>query len=125
MHFFIDFITKFFSWRGFLVTTRISYAVYLTQFPIFFYNVGQTRSAEHYGFLRMTINWNEYIFIFLTSYLLTVLFESPFSHLKKLIFRTGSTKAKSPSTDNVHNNNNSPLVSDSNLTKNDDNKKTC
>lgn len=56
--FYLDAITEFFSWKGFLVTTRISYAVYLTQFPIFFYNVGQTRSAEHYDFIRMTVIFN-------------------------------------------------------------------
>ncbi|XP_063706350.1 nose resistant to fluoxetine protein 6 [Culicoides brevitarsis] len=116
-------VTKFFSWKGFLVTTRISYAVYLTQFPIFFYNVGNTRTAEHYEFLRMTINWNEYFFIILTSYLLTVLFESPFSNLKKLIFRTKRINNKVILTEN--NNSSSPDSSIATITNEENIKKTC
>lgn len=34
------------------------------------------------------LNWNEYLWILFTSYVLTVLFESPFTNLKKLIFST-------------------------------------
>nr|CAD7569101.1 unnamed protein product [Timema californicum] len=35
-------------WKGFVVFTRVAYAVYLTQFPIFFYNVGTTRHSHYY-----------------------------------------------------------------------------
>lgn len=38
------------------------------------------------------LNWNEYFWILFTSYLLTVLFESPFINLKKLIFPTQPRK---------------------------------
>lgn len=48
-------ISRFFAWRGFMVTTRLSYAIYLTQFPVFFYNVGVTRTSEFYNFIRMTV----------------------------------------------------------------------
>lgn len=51
------FLNTIFSWRGFLVTTRISYAIYLTQFPIFFYNVGQIRTADHYEVLRIMVSF--------------------------------------------------------------------
>ncbi|XP_014232927.1 O-acyltransferase like protein-like [Trichogramma pretiosum] len=75
-------LSRAFSWRGFLVTTRLSYAVYLTQFPVFFYNVGQTRSAEYIGFIRMLLNIKELIWILLTSAILTLLFEMPFQNLR-------------------------------------------
>lgn len=47
--------TGLFAWKGFLISTRLSYAIYLTQFPVFFFNVGQTRTAENYGFFRMLV----------------------------------------------------------------------
>lgn len=50
-------LSRFFSWKGFMITTRLSYAIYLTQFPVFFYNVGRTRTAEFYEFIRMTVSW--------------------------------------------------------------------
>lgn len=36
------------SWKGFQVFTRISYGVYLVQFPVFFYNVGATRHVNEF-----------------------------------------------------------------------------
>lgn len=47
------FLTRVLSWRGFQVFTRISYSFYLTQFPVFFYNVGQTRSSEYYTIFQL------------------------------------------------------------------------
>jgi len=49
-------LNRLFSWRGFLVTTRISYAIYLTQFPIFLFNVGQVRTANYYEFFSTTVS---------------------------------------------------------------------
>ncbi|KAL5276597.1 hypothetical protein ACFFRR_002050 [Megaselia abdita] len=40
--------TNFLSWRGFQITTKLSYSVYLTQFPVFFFNVGRRRHVHHY-----------------------------------------------------------------------------
>uniref|UniRef100_A0A1Q3FR05 Nose resistant-to-fluoxetine protein N-terminal domain-containing protein n=2 Tax=Culex tarsalis TaxID=7177 RepID=A0A1Q3FR05_CULTA len=83
-------LIELFSWRGFRVTTKISYAIYLTQFPIFFFNVGRVRSATHFNFVSMVLlDLTEYIVIFAASYLLTVLFEVPFSNIKKLLFDNG------------------------------------
>ncbi|KAG5314333.1 NRF6 protein, partial [Acromyrmex insinuator] len=92
------FLNKIFSWRGFLVTTRISYAVYLTQFPIFFFNVGQTRTADHYEFLRIMLNLKEIGGILLISIVLTLLFDTPFQNmrnyiLKKPVYKKNITKS--------------------------------
>ncbi|XP_055388421.1 nose resistant to fluoxetine protein 6-like isoform X2 [Condylostylus longicornis] len=43
-----NFVTKFLSWKGFLISTKLSYSLYLTQFPVFFYNVGRRRNGDFY-----------------------------------------------------------------------------
>lgn len=43
-------VSSIFSWKGFMVCTRLSYTFYLTQFPVFFYNVGSNRTALEYSF---------------------------------------------------------------------------
>lgn len=48
-------ISDILSCRVFLITTRLAYAVYLTQFPIFFYNVGRTRHSDYYNFITSTV----------------------------------------------------------------------
>lgn len=50
------FVSDILSCRVFLITTRISYGVYLTQFPIFFYNVGTTRHAGYYNLIPTMVN---------------------------------------------------------------------
>lgn len=48
-----------FSWRGFQVSTKLSYAIYLTQFPVFFYNVGRRRHVHHYyNFVSIIVSSN-------------------------------------------------------------------
>lgn len=41
--------TAFVEARVFKFFNKIAYSVYLTQFPIFFYNVGIQRHAEYYS----------------------------------------------------------------------------
>ncbi|XP_024941445.1 nose resistant to fluoxetine protein 6 isoform X2 [Cephus cinctus] len=88
-----DWLTRLFAWRGFLVSTRLSYAVYLTQFPVFFYNVGQTRSAEHYEFFRMLFNVSEFLWIIITSVILTLLFDTPFQNIKNYFLKKSKNTA--------------------------------
>jgi hypothetical protein len=47
-------------WRGFQVFTKISYAVYLTQFPVYFYNVGTARYSGHATVKDLVTNYNNY-----------------------------------------------------------------
>ncbi|KAM7348279.1 drop dead [Cochliomyia hominivorax] len=87
-------ITRMFSWRGFQVSTKLSYAIYLTQFPIFFFNVGRRRHIHHYyNFVSIILDTNEYICIFLASVALTVLFDAPFQNIKKLLMNRPSSTA--------------------------------
>ncbi|XP_016953026.1 O-acyltransferase like protein [Drosophila biarmipes] len=81
-------LTRLFAWRGFQVSTKLSYAIYLTQFPVFFFNVGRRRHIHHYyNFVSIILDTNEFISIFLASVALTVLFDAPFQNLKKLLIK--------------------------------------
>ncbi|XP_018325878.1 nose resistant to fluoxetine protein 6 [Agrilus planipennis] len=80
------------SWRGFLFTTRISYTVYLTQFPVFFFNVGVTRHSDYYGFFLKNINIKETFWIILLSTILTLLIEMPFNNIRNIVFSKQRTK---------------------------------
>ncbi|CAK9807752.1 Nose resistant to fluoxetine protein 6 [Anthophora plagiata] len=79
--------SRFLAWKGFLITTRLSYAIYLTQFPIYFYNVGRTRSAEHFEFFSMQFNLNEFLWIVASSITLTLLFDTPFQNIKNYLMK--------------------------------------
>ncbi|XP_017782884.1 PREDICTED: nose resistant to fluoxetine protein 6-like [Nicrophorus vespilloides] len=89
-----SFISEMFAFRYFKLWTKISYTVYLTQFPIFFYNVGTLRHSEYYQFIPKNLNILELICIFGLSSLLTLLFETPFQNIKNIIFR----KKRAPET---------------------------
>ncbi|KAF5307726.1 hypothetical protein FQR65_LT06597 [Abscondita terminalis] len=80
-------IGRILSHKIFLITTRLSYAIYLTQFPIFFYNVGVTRTPEHYNFINKTFNIAEMLWIIFFSVILTVLFENPFQNIRNILFK--------------------------------------
>ncbi|KAK9890490.1 hypothetical protein WA026_010571 [Henosepilachna vigintioctopunctata] len=83
---------KFFSWPGFSLWTNISYTVYLTQFPIFFYNVGTIKSPEQYSFWRTNINIHEIFAIIASSVVLTLLFEMPFQNIRNIILKKDRRK---------------------------------
>ncbi|VVC30375.1 Nose resistant-to-fluoxetine protein, N-terminal,Acyltransferase 3 [Cinara cedri] len=75
------FVSSLFSWKGFMVFTRLSYTVYLTQFPVFFYNVGSNRSALEYHF-GLIVNIQEFLAIVIVSVLLTLSVEMPFNNIR-------------------------------------------
>ncbi|KAK0172238.1 hypothetical protein PV328_005583 [Microctonus aethiopoides] len=81
-------ISRFFAWRGFIIWTRLSYAIYLTQFPVFFYNVGQTRNPHHFAFIRLMFNIPELMFIIITAVILTLLVDMPFQNIKYYLLKT-------------------------------------
>ncbi|XP_077294214.1 nose resistant to fluoxetine protein 6-like [Arctopsyche grandis] len=76
----------FLSWGGFKVCTKIAYGIYLTQFPIFFYNVGIQRHSDFYR-LQMMINIPELCAILISSTVFTLLIEIPFNNIHKLLFK--------------------------------------
>lgn len=88
------------------IFTKLSYAIYLTQFPIFFYNVGKVRNAEYFEFIKIMVseseapskrlpnffsfqqqyNVEEFTSIVICSLALHLFIEAPFNNLRKLIF---------------------------------------
>lgn len=114
---FLAIVSNILSCRLFLITTRIAYAVYLTQFPIFFYNVGTTRHSGYYSFIPSMVIIFKYIsFLILTlivlnfflkgnlweilcilviSAVLTLLFDTPFQNIKQYLLRRKPINADS------------------------------
>uniref|UniRef100_S4NN86 Drop dead n=1 Tax=Pararge aegeria TaxID=116150 RepID=S4NN86_9NEOP len=72
---------------------KIAYGVYLTQFPIFFYNVGVQRHSEHYTPLLL-FHVPEMAAVFLISILATVAIEMPFNQVYRIYFGKSQTKLK-------------------------------
>ncbi|KAK6620386.1 hypothetical protein RUM44_006787 [Polyplax serrata] len=77
---------KLTSSKYYLIWTRLSYSVYLTQFPIFFFNVGLQKHPQQYS-IFLLVNVLEYLSILLASVMLTLLFDLPFVNLKKLLIQ--------------------------------------
>jgi hypothetical protein len=101
---FSDAFTRFFEWRGFLISTKLSYGIYLVQFAVFHYNISKVRNSKHFGIIKSVVsddklrqfsenkllkfqaNTNEILWIIFASALMTLFFDLPFGNLKKLIF---------------------------------------
>ncbi|EFA04173.1 O-acyltransferase like protein [Tribolium castaneum] len=84
-------VERFFSWPPFSLWTKISYTVYLTQFPVFFYNVGITRTTQHYGFFKILLNLQELAWVWFLSVVLTLLIEMPFQNIRNIVFKKERT----------------------------------
>jgi hypothetical protein len=107
-----DPIVRFFSLKYQRIFTKLSFAIYLTQFPIFFYNVGKVRNAEYFEFIKIMVsnkkllfcvhvyhmylfvcvfvhvqyNVEEFSTILISSIVLHLLIEAPFNNIRKIIF---------------------------------------
>ncbi|XP_046978716.1 nose resistant to fluoxetine protein 6 [Vanessa cardui] len=79
--------------RIFKFFNKIAYAVYLTQFPIFFYNVGIQRHSEYYTPMLL-FQLPEMMVILVVSILTTVAIEMPFNQVYRIYFGKSQTKLK-------------------------------
>lgn len=77
--------TRLLEWKGFLITTRFSYAFYLIQIPIFQLSIANTKDIRYYDASSM-INLNEIFVISVASIFMTLFIEAPFCNIKKLLF---------------------------------------
>ncbi|KRT78515.1 Acyltransferase, partial [Oryctes borbonicus] len=67
--------------------SKISYTVYLTQFPVYFYNVGTTKHSDEFDVIRKHLNFLELFWIIACSVLLTLLIELPSQNIRDWIFK--------------------------------------
>ncbi|XP_043267345.1 uncharacterized protein [Venturia canescens] len=80
-------INKILSSSWMILFSRISYAVYLCQFAIFFYNVGTTRYSSDVQFHRF-IDPYEAISVALVSVVLTLLIDIPMQEVKNVMMES-------------------------------------
>ncbi|XP_018359390.1 PREDICTED: uncharacterized protein LOC108758780 [Trachymyrmex cornetzi] len=80
-------VNRFLSSYWFMIFSRISYAVYLTQFAVFFYNVGTTRFSTEFQLYR-AIDPLEVAIVIVASVVLTLLFDLPMQEVKSVIMES-------------------------------------
>lgn len=70
-----------------VIFSRLSYAIYLTQFAVFFYNVGTTRFSSEFQ-LHRAIDPLELVIVIAASVVLTLLFDLPMQEVKSVIMES-------------------------------------
>ncbi|GLH06366.1 Nrf-6_4 protein, partial [Gryllus bimaculatus] len=86
------YLNTFLSIKPLVIFSRISYAVYLTQFAVFFYNVGVTRTSEQFTILK-GIDPVEFIVVIALSVVMTLIFDFPMQEIKNILL-TSDTRSK-------------------------------
>ncbi|KAF6203729.1 hypothetical protein GE061_002063 [Apolygus lucorum] len=89
------FISDLASWKGFQITTRLSYTFYLTQFPVFFFNVGRNLYSEAYSF-QLLFDVKETVAVVLASIVLTLMIEMPFQNLRSMMLKKPASQPIEP-----------------------------
>lgn len=90
-------VNRFLSNYWFIVLSRISYAVYLAQFAVFFYNVGTTRYATEFTLYR-AIDPLGTIVVIGISIVITLLLDFPMQEVKNVVMEcTDGSFADAPS----------------------------
>ncbi|XP_015174499.1 PREDICTED: uncharacterized protein LOC107065378 isoform X2 [Polistes dominula] len=80
-------LNKFLSNYWLVVFSRISYAVYLAQFAVFFYNIGSTRYTSEFS-LYKPVDLIEVLVVILVSIVITLLFDFPMQEVKNVIMES-------------------------------------
>ncbi|XP_076182322.1 uncharacterized protein LOC143154256 [Ptiloglossa arizonensis] len=83
-------INRFLSNHWLVIFSRITYAVYLTQFAVFFYNVGTTRYSSEFQLYR-AIDLMEAATVVAVSIVLTLFFDLPMQEIKNVIMESTDT----------------------------------
>ncbi|XP_012279601.1 uncharacterized protein LOC105699306 [Orussus abietinus] len=90
------FLNDLLSSHWLVVFSRISYAVYLTQFAVFFYNVGTTRYSTEFNIYSI-IDPLEFGTVIAFSIVLTLLFDIPMQEVKSVIMECTDGLVMGPS----------------------------
>lgn len=53
---YLDLLTNVLEWKGFKVTTRLSYNFYLVQFVVFYFNTGTARGSTFYNLTKTAVS---------------------------------------------------------------------
>jgi hypothetical protein len=80
-----DLINSFLSSKPLIVISKLSYAIFLIQFLIFFYTVGVTRDTETFK-LSALLNRMEIVYMVFGALALTLFIDIPMQNLKRIIF---------------------------------------
>lgn len=80
-------MNKFLCNYWLVVFSRVSYAVYLTQFAVFFYNVGTTRYSSEFDIHR-AIDPLEALTVVTVSVILTLFFDLPMQEIKNVLMES-------------------------------------
>ncbi|KAF8788783.1 Nose resistant to fluoxetine protein 6 like protein [Argiope bruennichi] len=95
-------ITSILSWEAFVPFSRLTYMAYLIHPIIQFIYIGSTRTVietTHRAFVFIYLS--NVVLAFMCAYFFSLLFESPFMALEKVLLRTGRNFTKEPpSSDN-------------------------
>ncbi|KAL7286331.1 hypothetical protein TKK_0019289 [Trichogramma kaykai] len=70
--------------------SKLSYAIYLSQFAVFFYNVGTVRYSSEFQLFKV-IDIFEIIAVLVVSIILTLLFDIPMQEVKSVIIECSET----------------------------------
>ncbi|GLV31608.1 drop dead [Carabus blaptoides fortunei] len=82
-----------------VLLSRISYTVYLTQFMVFFYNVGTVRSTAEFK-INTTLDLSEIIIVIIISTILTLFVDIPAQKIKGILLKSTPAVKESPGNSN-------------------------
>ncbi|PNF21731.1 hypothetical protein B7P43_G10364 [Cryptotermes secundus] len=86
-------LNELLSSKCLVIFSRISYSVYLTQFAVFFYNVGSIRTSEKFSIFA-SLNMAEILTVLVVSTLVTLLFDLPMQEIKSILMGDGPRRGK-------------------------------
>ncbi|XP_049765189.1 nose resistant to fluoxetine protein 6-like isoform X2 [Schistocerca cancellata] len=85
------------SWRPLVILSRLSYALYMIQFPVFYYYVGINRSAKVFTVMSSFFPLQGLTVVIILSVIFTLLFDLPMHHVKNILMR-GSQRTEKEQT---------------------------
>ncbi|XP_043522908.1 apical junction molecule-like, partial [Frieseomelitta varia] len=88
----VGILNRFLSNYWLLVFSRISYAIYLTQFAVFFYNVGTTRYSSEFQ-LHTSVSALEAATVVIVSTILTLFFDLPMQDIRNVLMESTDLNA--------------------------------
>ncbi|XP_076289721.1 uncharacterized protein LOC143213594 isoform X2 [Lasioglossum baleicum] len=86
-------ISRILTNQWLLVISRLSYSLYMTQFAVFFYNMGSTRYASEFSIIK-ALDVVEATIVMTVSIVVTLLFDIPMQEFKSVIMECSDTQPR-------------------------------